>query len=332
MRLALVTEYVGEPDDGSRRWTDLLAGGLRLLGHHAVIVELSGNARTSALIPRNWLRVRAHRPDVVLYVPGAGLTRNALVRLAALRLIVPRAVSALAVLFGGEGMPPVPRALRAGVGLFSSRRLAAFGNGAARRAVVIPPAVDLDRFRPTDREPAAVRRELGLEPGRPLLLHVGHLRAHRNLKVLAELASGEEVQVLVVASPRFEPDPAAERRLVEAGVGVVRRFVPKIERYYQAADAYVFPVADPRGAIEVPLTVLEALACGVPVASTPFGALPDFLPPSEALFYAAPADLHEAVRSALGATRGAGRALVESLSPRDQAEVVAQACAEAGRR
>jgi glycosyltransferase involved in cell wall biosynthesis len=51
------------------------------------------------------------------------------------------------------------------------------------------------------------------------------------------------------------------------------------------ADCYVFPVHSVGDAIEMPLSVLEALACGVPVVSTRFGSLDDWLPASAAMIY-----------------------------------------------
>ena len=50
------------------------------------------------------------------------------------------------------------------------------------------------------------------------------------------------------------------------------------EELYQLSDAYLFPVLDPSGAIEMPLSVLEAMACGVPVLTTPFGDLQQRFP------------------------------------------------------
>ena len=41
-----------------------------------------------------------------------------------------------------------------------------------------------------------------------------------------------------------------------------------IASYYRAADCYVFPVLSGEGAIALPLSVLEAMACNLPVVST----------------------------------------------------------------
>ncbi|MCP3669001.1 MAG: glycosyltransferase family 4 protein, partial [Gammaproteobacteria bacterium] len=48
-----------------------------------------------------------------------------------------------------------------------------------------------------------------------------------------------------------------------------------IEEIYQLADIYCFTVTQADGAMELPLSVLEAMAAGLPVITTPFGRLPE---------------------------------------------------------
>ena len=58
-----------------------------------------------------------------------------------------------------------------------------------------------------------------------------------------------------------------------AGVKVIDSFVPCIEELYRLSDVYVFPVIEQDGAIEMPLSVIEAMACNLPVLTTRFGCL-----------------------------------------------------------
>ena len=48
-----------------------------------------------------------------------------------------------------------------------------------------------------------------------------------------------------------------------------------IEELYNIADYYLFPVIRNDAAIETPLSVLEAMACNIPIITTAFGSLPD---------------------------------------------------------
>jgi glycosyltransferase involved in cell wall biosynthesis len=61
-------------------------------------------------------------------------------------------------------------------------------------------------------------------------------------------------------------------------VRVIDTYLSKVEEIYQAADVYVFPVQDDGSAIATPMSVLEAMACNLPVITTRFGALPRLFP------------------------------------------------------
>lgn len=134
--------------------------------------------------------------------------------------------------------------------------------------------------------------------GVPILAHVGHLRQSRGLDRLIEIkaAVGAEAEVVVQASPTFTPEPGVLEALQAAGVIVSRRFVADIGQVYRSCTLYLFPVPeDGEGAIELPLTVLEALASKTPVIATPFGALPRVLNHTKGLSFAPSADFAQVV-------------------------------------
>ena len=112
--------------------------------------------------------------------------------------------------------------------------------------------------------------------GVPVALHVGHLRATRGLEQLMAVKAllGDRIEVVMLASPRFEPESGLMEALDAAGVRVHRAFVADISEAYRACDLYLFPAPpEQEGAIELPLSVLEAMACKRPVVSTRFGVL-----------------------------------------------------------
>ena len=63
------------------------------------------------------------------------------------------------------------------------------------------------------------------------------------------------------------------RDLEAAGVRVLRENLPAIHELYQLADVYLFPVQRADAAMEIPLSVLEAMAVNLPIITTPFGRL-----------------------------------------------------------
>ncbi len=142
---------------------------------------------------------------------------------------------------------------------------------------VIPNAVDRGRFRPGD--PGEARRTLGLPVDVPLIVCVGNLielkRHHVLIEAFARLrASLPTVQLAIVGGGEAEPVYEARlRRLAETcGLGAAVRFVGRIPsaevaRWLQAAD--VFALATSReGCCNA---ILEALAAGRPVVTTPAG-------------------------------------------------------------
>ena len=139
--------------------------------------------------------------------------------------------------------------------------------------------VDLDSFKPVPAdERMRIRIRLSLPLDRKILLHVGHLNRGRNLLSMTGFQYNGNILPVVIGSTTVRPDSKVVKALKKAGVKVVYGYQENIEYFYQTADCYVFPTVDPRSCAQVPLSVLEALACGTPVVSTRFEGLPIFLP------------------------------------------------------
>jgi glycosyltransferase involved in cell wall biosynthesis len=166
--------------------------------------------------------------------------------------------------------------------------------------------VDLDRFRPVDAaQRAALRRRGSMDPEAYVVLHVGHLKSSRNVGILERLARLPGVQCLLVASTSTGTERALSERLASVGVLIMAHHEDRIERVYQLADAYVFPVRSDLDAMEMPLSVLEAAACDLALVCTRFGGLPDLLEGSRGVSWVTCEDeIVEAVRSLSAGPRG----------------------------
>ena len=122
--------------------------------------------------------------------------------------------------------------------------------------------INAEKFSPVDTAgQAELKRKYGIDPDRPLVIHVGHCSSGRGLEDFAAITGAER---LIVASGMFENAGTVET-LEKAGVKIHKGYLEHVEEIYQMADAYFFPTRSAEFVISIPLSVMEALSCGVPV-------------------------------------------------------------------
>lgn len=153
----------------------------------------------------------------------------------------------------------------------------------AERITVIPNAIDRELFRPGDQ--VAARQALSVPPDGALIVSVGHLVSLKRhdvvLRAIARLRErGRSVRLAIVGGADYEPEcPTALRRLADdLGIAGQVDFVGPVEParvadWLRAAD--VFALGTRReGCCNA---ILEALATGTPVVTTPVGDNPHFV-------------------------------------------------------
>ena len=122
--------------------------------------------------------------------------------------------------------------------------------------------IKADKFVPVSAEQQKrLKQKYGFDPSKPLVIHVGHCSTWRGLEDFAKIHAAQR---MVAASGMFE-DKNVVRTLTEAGVKLHSGYLENVEEIYQMADAYLFPTRSTEFVISIPLSVMEALSCGVPV-------------------------------------------------------------------
>jgi glycosyltransferase involved in cell wall biosynthesis len=155
---------------------------------------------------------------------------------------------------------------------------------------VLPSAVDGSVFRLGDRD--AARKQLGLGSDRPLIVYIGRLsprrfpaRIVREALQMAALSSSRPVHFVALTPGQTFDGSANSASYLQDCATVVRqdlRNIPNVSvdvrmqnlddgdklAWLRAADAVLLPFVAPE-AVEPPITLLEAMACGATIVTSP---------------------------------------------------------------
>ncbi|MBI5056324.1 MAG: glycosyltransferase family 4 protein [Nitrospirae bacterium] len=231
-----------------------------------------------------------YSPDIVLYIPFASYSLGSFLRAKILKLMSKNS-KVLMLGIQHRALSPVIRALIANflspdLLLLLKKTPQGFFNEEKLKMKILPPAVDSDKFRPViKKEKDAIRAAYNIPDNKKIVLHVGHIKASRNIESLIEVQGLHNIQVVVVGSSSMGVDNNIKKKLEEKGVVVLDGYVNDVSRLYKMADLYVFPVLYDTAAIDMPLSVLEAMACNLPVITTRFGGLVNFFKEDPGLMY-----------------------------------------------
>jgi glycosyltransferase involved in cell wall biosynthesis len=232
--------------------------------------------------------VKSFLPELIVYVPSPSNTVGSFLRAYALHRHAPGARIGMVALIPRRHAPRLRMLLGATspeVIFVPSYASLLHLRDLSLRSDIVPVGVDLAQFRPAQPgEKDALRRKHNVPLDATVYLHVGHLSPKRNVGMLARLATEPNAHVIVIGSTSTPETLSLRVNLEHAGVRVIREFVP-VEEFYRLADCYVFPVIDSEGCVEIPLSVIESLASGLPVLARPFGGLRDVLAPGDDLRY-----------------------------------------------
>ncbi len=166
-------------------------------------------------------------------------------------------------------------------------------------AKVIPNGIDLDVFHPADKR--QVRAELGLDADTFVALFVANRFKTNLYKDYGTLRA--TIEKLAVSQPgqKLMAIALGDDSQIEIIGGVEVRSIPytksmeDLARYYQAADVYVHAAQ----ADNFPTTILEAMACGLPVVATAVGGIVEQVQDGKTGYLASPKNAEQMAESIL---------------------------------
>ncbi|MCK9421311.1 MAG: glycosyltransferase [Bacteroidales bacterium] len=241
--------------------------------------------------------LKSHNPNIIFYLPSSSATLPSFVRLNMLKYFQP-AAKCLMISMQPKSLSPfkkfIIRKLKTDVVLTPSPEVLKTMQSMALNSSLIPLHTDLYRFTPikSAKIKTDLRRQYKLPEDKNIIAHVGHINWGRNLDSLIPLQTDDN-QVVIIGSSSTPIDAPKEihlkEKLEQRGIIILDGYIPKIEEIYQLSDLYVFPVTFEAGSIGLPLSILEARACGIPVLTTEYGSVMTFLGDDhQGIYYSTP--------------------------------------------
>ncbi len=285
LRICLIGDFSDPKDEGMKKTAYKLA--LVLSREHRVLpLHVK-----QLFLPNFWNGLKRFGPEIILYVGGPSIMSFVIAKAASTYCALNFGRRPKTALFALH--PSLPLVLDRVSTLFRPDLILAqsFASQSMFRKLglrthFLPVGVDTEKFTPiSSSRKTYLRKKYGLRETAFIVMHVGSIRRNRGLEILTRIQIDKGNCVLIIGSTSMAMDRSVVTMLTASGCLVWRHHFAEIEELYQLADLYVFPVVDRLGSIELPLSVMEAMACNLPVISTKFGALPRILEEKDGLVF-----------------------------------------------
>ena len=293
-KVLLITEYLNPPyDEGIKKTVYNLFKELGKNYNLTVICRFGFQKNNVFIIKTNPLfldkKIKSlcheFNPDVLIYFPFASMTFASYLRLLFLKSMNHKAKSIILA------MQPKPlknwqqmiaKFIKPNIALTPSPQLHQVWGSMKIENKLLPLYTNLDDFKPVkcEKQKLSLRGKYRIPLNKYVISHMGHLNEGRNLQSLIPLQEAG-CQIVIVGSSSTPSDAKGpeelKQKLTNSGIIIIDRYIEKIAEIYQLSDLYIFPVVAKCSSIGLPLSTLEARACGIPVLTTDFGSVKNYL-------------------------------------------------------
>lgn len=255
--------------------------------------------------------IRKFQPDTIFYLPSSSGTFASFLRMGIIKTYVRRAKTVMINLTPkqlNKFQKKLIKYIRPDIVLSPSPTELKIVASIGITNTFLPLFVDTSKFQPIQNieRKKALRKKYDIPVDKYIITHIGHINWGRNLDALIPLQYDDN-QAIVVGSSSTPIDAPKEKELkkhlIAYGIKIIDKYIKNIEEIYQLTDLYVFPVVYEGGCIGMPLSILEARACGIPVLSTEFGGLKEVFESMEkGIYYSEFGNFPQKVKAIKGST------------------------------
>ena len=277
MRICFVSHHSEAPDEGVRKAASCL---------FQEISKKHQSIRLSIANPISWYHISTFRPDIIhFYLSPTVLGLNAAKLASVFYLKAKTIISAChpAGLSSAKWLSFAKPDLVLIQSPVSEKKFNLMGY----KTQFLPNGVDVAKFTPISMEHRqTLRKKYGLREDAFVILHVASIKRARNLGIFKQISrQNSDFQVVIIGRVGEKRDEKLASELQESGCLVWKEYFPNMEEIYATTDCYIFPTIDSMACIETPLSVLEAMACNIPIITSRFGALPNMFSEGDGLFF-----------------------------------------------
>jgi len=265
MKICLVGHFNNDLDEGVRNVGKSIDKQLKKIGMNTITVDI-----TSIF---DWKKIKDFNPNIIHFVLTP--TLNGLIVAKTISIINPKSKIIISAIHPSVPTWKIFKILRPDLVLVQSKDSEKIFRSIGFSTKFLYNGVDIDKFKPVTLEQKYELREKYKIPiEKFVFLHLASLKKERNLEIFKEIQKDEKNQVIIVGRVNEAQDDDLVSELEKSGCFVWIEHFDKIEEIYNLSDCYVFPTVDKKACIETPLSILEAMACNLPVLTTNFGSIP----------------------------------------------------------